>query len=1384
MKSLIRIVLACGIFLSVSAYATNAPTIGTVTSNIIQKGTGDNYIIVNGITDGDASLIQNITVTALSSNDAVLSVTGVMYTQGQSFAIIKVKEFGIDGMANVTLTATDIDGITSKSFDINVGFLYDEGCRWSIYDIVFWQNVFPSENTPSKLDSIIPRVELPTNEDIWKNLGMTVGFTPPPGNGTKAATGYTTSYQGTIVPSLTGVYMFTMAYQDGGEFRISKSANYDEAFKTGGFLKSSSSYVMTDTVHLVAGRPYGYKCAYWTVFTENFALRYAYLGPTPMNVTTVTLFEIQTSEGVVTGTLFGTNLSIPGFRLNNPVAGSINFTTVGSNLDMLTYPYYDLISPNSVSGLTLLRKTKDLFSIKWNPTTDVSNTLSGKGSGLKNYKVYVDGVARFSTADDKQTSYSITSLTENTSYSVYVTAVDKAGNESMISDVIYDNTFNLETDVPTPPSNLTVDILGDMSAKISWSPSIDNTTGTGIYGYKIYVNGALYNKDTLNATTIVLKTFQPLTNLSVTAVAIDGNYNVSALSTVLGFTTLAYDPLSASPEIKKLRMSITKDYNGKIDGIGLNTNKSFDASYMIQVKKINPGLVRWGTLDANAISYNSASAGSQTYAKFIDHANKADAAAAITIGTDGNPVIDWRDETLVDVMFGTTVKRMTISERTAQQMISYLFAPDEMADKNEPGSEFFPYHADVKKRLNENFSQPNLTGSNSPFKPMIIEFGNEVWGGTSNGAPGEVDHNANGFTDYKVYGLWARRLARAFKSSPYYDSTKIKLAYSLRYPLPSESFGLTKAILETTDDPLDVDMGDILAPSGYLDGNFLDGSAAGTYESELDYYKNKTQYMSNNLSGFVLTQNLDNTERQKRRPFFLYESAFSSPVYNQRMGQAILLTDYFLSSHEFGSYYPGLFSFEGGEWGITQSNFTIFNPMYKSAQLINNVTKGNKDVLVNTISTIEYVRNEKNEVISVAGSNMKPVSTHIYHKKGIYSLVLISRDFENDFQVQVKFPAGMLLSPATSGRMYVFTTSGNFSAITSNVSNVAATISNEMIVTVPKFGMVVYTFAGEVLPENRQQLGYSKNAIPTGLNLTFENASNPSIPLVTEQFGSIIYKATAVGGVAATKAVGWKVLKPDTIQTLDFQYEGITLRINTVDCRSNGVLTITSYLINEPNIFQTSILTVAGIITDGLSSCPAFGGIIPERIIGGKVTVNGVVTITSPVTIIGAGTYTATTTISGIITVLGTTYTEISVTGIDGLTTTTSIIKTTTGTSFYSPITITSTLFSNGVSTTTGNEFISSTPGSVFEIITSVSRTVSDYFKGFTIQPNPSYGQVLVKSEYKGSLRITNSQGSLMNLYDINELENDYTLRLEPGMYFFTFSNNIASITKKVIIVK
>ena len=92
------------------------------------------------------------------------------------------------------------------------------------------------------------------------------------------------------------------------------------------------------------------------------------------------------------------------------------------------------------------------MTLDWTAATD--------NVGVANYNIYVGGV--FNTQVGNVLSYDLTGLTANTSYSIYITALDAAGNESAASNTVQATTLQgSQGDTFT---------LTTVSTSAAWSP--------------------------------------------------------------------------------------------------------------------------------------------------------------------------------------------------------------------------------------------------------------------------------------------------------------------------------------------------------------------------------------------------------------------------------------------------------------------------------------------------------------------------------------------------------------------------------------------------------------------------------------------------------------------------------------------------------------------------------------------------------------------------------------------------------------------------------------------------------------------------------------------------------------------------------------------------
>ena len=177
--------------------------------------------------------------------------------------------------------------------------------------------------------------------------------------------------------------------------------------------------------------------------------------------------------------------------------------------------------------------------------TDVTQTgakvtwsASADNVGVVGYNVYV-GEGKVNDTPVTATEYALTGLTANTEYTVSVSAVDAAGNESAKSKAAIFTTLEAEeekdTEVPGVPTNVSAADVTQTGAKVTWSEATDNV---GVAGYNVYVNEAKVNEELVAGTEFALTGLTEVTEYTVRVSAVDAAGNESARSEAATFTTL------------------------------------------------------------------------------------------------------------------------------------------------------------------------------------------------------------------------------------------------------------------------------------------------------------------------------------------------------------------------------------------------------------------------------------------------------------------------------------------------------------------------------------------------------------------------------------------------------------------------------------------------------------------------------------------------------------------------------------------------------------------------------------------------------------------------------------------------------------------------------
>ena len=194
------------------------------------------------------------------------------------------------------------------------------------------------------------------------------------------------------------------------------------------------------------------------------------------------------------------------------------------------YSGADTEAPTVPMNLVTSNITTFSIDLSWDASTD--------NVGVSSYEIYVDGNL---DGEVSSTSYTITNLASNTNFSLTVLAKDVAENSSAQSAPAMAMTLE-DTEAPTVPMNVVISNETDVSFKITWDASTDNTAVTE---YDVYLDG-MFNSSTLS-TTYTPNGLTAATTYSVTVLAKDAVNNESAQSTPVNAMTT--DGTGAANEI-------------------------------------------------------------------------------------------------------------------------------------------------------------------------------------------------------------------------------------------------------------------------------------------------------------------------------------------------------------------------------------------------------------------------------------------------------------------------------------------------------------------------------------------------------------------------------------------------------------------------------------------------------------------------------------------------------------------------------------------------------------------------------------------------------------------------------------------------------------------
>lgn len=228
----------------------------------------------------------------------------------------------------------------------------------------------------------------------------------------------------------------------------------------------------------------------------------------------------------VSGTTFNlTNLQAGStfqFRIT-AIDASGNESEFSDFITVTTLAEADTEPPSIPLSLNITAITANSLQLNWQTSTD--------NIAVTGYKIYQDDVQ---IGASTQNNYTVNNLTEATTYTFRVSAIDAANNESVPSVAAQATTLNqADTETPTVPTNLLVTNITFNSAQLNWDAATDNVE---VAYYEIFVNGNLLEQT--EQTVFNMVNLTPENTYIISVRAVDTSTNASALSPAVSFTTL------------------------------------------------------------------------------------------------------------------------------------------------------------------------------------------------------------------------------------------------------------------------------------------------------------------------------------------------------------------------------------------------------------------------------------------------------------------------------------------------------------------------------------------------------------------------------------------------------------------------------------------------------------------------------------------------------------------------------------------------------------------------------------------------------------------------------------------------------------------------------
>jgi len=394
------------------------------------------YTIYKGGTSIGTSTSTSFAVTGLTASTAytfTVAATDAAGTGSQSSSVsVTTSGTGTTCWAAWSSTATYTTGMQVSENNVN-------------YTAAFWNTGTGSEpathnggagtgqpwvsNGPCGGNSCAAAPGAPTGlaASSTTQTGTTLNWTAvtPPANCT--ISGYTIYKAGVSIGTSTGTSFAVTGLTASTTYTFTVAAT--DSFGTGGQSSSVSVTTLANSCTAVPAAPTGLASS-GTTQTGTTLSWSAVTAPSGCTITGYTIYK----AGVSIGTSTSTSFAVTGLTASTTYTFTVAATDAAgtgaqsSSISVTTLANVSCTSvPSAPTGLAASGTTNTSTTLNWGAVTPPANcTISG-------YTVYKGGVALATVSSG--TSYTVTGLTANTTYSFTVAAVDAAGSSSQSSSV-------------------------------------------------------------------------------------------------------------------------------------------------------------------------------------------------------------------------------------------------------------------------------------------------------------------------------------------------------------------------------------------------------------------------------------------------------------------------------------------------------------------------------------------------------------------------------------------------------------------------------------------------------------------------------------------------------------------------------------------------------------------------------------------------------------------------------------------------------------------------------------------------------------------------------------------------------------------------------------